>query len=96
MENYRKSISACLFTLLVGGQAMAEDRSTNAIPTALLDRYISAGDNPVMTADRSSNAIPAVLLERFTGVSSAAGANVANHVLPLSEKMIVGSTTPPQ
>jgi hypothetical protein len=96
MENSCKSMLACLFTLMVNGQALAEDRGTNAIPTALLERYIFAGDKPVMTAERGTNAIPTALLELYTGASTAAGANAANHVSPSPVDMIVGSTTPRQ
>ena len=39
MKNYHLSTCVCLLSLFAVGEAFADDRGTNAIPTTLLEKY---------------------------------------------------------
>lgn len=75
MKNYRLSTVACLFGLLAAGNALADDRNTNGVPTALLEYYVSGASDQVLAEGRGTSAIPTAILELFS--SAAAGQALA-------------------
>ena len=92
MKNFRLSTTACLLSLFVAGHALAEDASTNGIPTVLLKLYTS----PVVIADNAStNGIPTAILERYTGLTAIADNASTNGIPSAILEQYMGPTGSP-
>jgi hypothetical protein len=90
MKNYHLNAIAGLLSLFVAGHALAEDASTNGIPTALLQLY--TGPTAVV-ADSSTNGIPTAILEQYSGFGCPAQTDIANKDMSDSPDLTTGSVT---
>ena len=93
MKNFRLSTAASLLSLFVAGHALAEDASTNGIPTVLLKLYTS----PTVIADNTStNGIPTAILERYAGLTAIADNASTNGIPTAILEQYTSPTVSPQ
>ena len=90
MKNYRLNTFATVLSLFVAGHALAEDASTNGIPTVLLQHYTGS---TAAVADSSTNGIPTAFLAQYYSFGCSAHSDIANKDQPETQVLTTGSIT---
>ena len=90
MKNYHLSTCVCLLSLFAVGEAFADDRGTNAIPTTLLEKYTGQVAAP-------RNKVAHFVLPGMADLYTYSGSGkISNNVRPELPELTTASTTPVQ